>query len=63
MSEVAVYRFYVKDPAGGENFISPRFATLSTIERRDCQPITSTRKMVDESQIDGGGFFPRRPRI
>ena len=54
---VAVYRFTVWDHARGENVVSPRLATLNTIEELDGVPDKASMQLVDESELDSDGYY------
>jgi hypothetical protein len=58
---VAVYRFTVWDHARGENVVSPRLATLNTIEELDGVPDKGSMQLVDETELDSDGFYSGTP--
>jgi hypothetical protein len=59
MSLIAVHRFTVWDQTAGENVITPRFATLEAIRRVQGDFLPETNRVVDSSDLDGDGFFPK----
>ena len=56
--KVAVYRFTLWDPDQGENVLAPRMATLATIEQVDGRPDRRSMLLIEESELDGEGFYP-----
>ena len=58
MSVVTVHAFWIWD--GNENKRAPRMATLETIKRIKGEPIDGTARSVDESDLDGQGYYPRK---
>jgi hypothetical protein len=55
MSDVYVYRFMRRGPAG-ENILSKRRATLETINGRG-EAVMESQLVVDHTEVDGNGFF------
>jgi hypothetical protein len=60
MSAATVYAFLIWDHNKGENVQGPRSATREAIQRIRGEAIETTAKTVDESELDGNGFYPRR---
>ena len=58
MAVVTVYAFWIWD--GSENRRGPRMATLETITRIKGAPIDGTARSVDEADLDGQGYYPRK---
>ena len=56
MPQVAVYRF--NDNTREDN-VSPRFATLKAIKVFNGRNIEETRRIVDTSELDPNGFYPK----
>jgi hypothetical protein len=57
--KIAVYRFAVWDHDRGENVIALRMATLAAITQAKGLPDSGSMRLVDESELDGDGFYPR----
>ena len=60
MDLVAVYKFEHVDEHNNATVRAPRMATLDAIHRVRGVAIESTRKMVDKSELDGSGFYPKK---
>ena len=58
MSLVTVHAFWIWD--GNDNKRAPRMASLETITRIKGEPIDGTARSVDESDLDGQGYYPRK---
>jgi hypothetical protein len=56
MSDAYVYYFKGPENAAGENMLSQRPATLETISGKG-EPMMETQIVVDDTELDGGGFF------
>jgi hypothetical protein len=59
---VAVYNFVVWDQENGENVVAPRKATVEAITRVKGAAHLSTETLVEESELDGNGFYPPKQR-
>jgi hypothetical protein len=46
----------------GENAWAPRMATLEAIKRVNGAAELSTETLVEESEVDGNGFYPVKKR-
>jgi hypothetical protein len=57
-----VYNFEVWDHNMGENVVAPRKATMETIKRVKGVADPSTESLVEESALDGNGFYPAKQR-
>jgi len=55
MSDVYVYRFVRRGPAG-EDILSKRRATLETIKGKG-EPVMESQIVVDHTEVDGNGFL------
>jgi hypothetical protein len=53
-----VFRFQVWDHNMGENVWAPRMATLEAVKRVNGAAEPSTETLVEESEVDGNGFYP-----
>jgi hypothetical protein len=60
MSLVKVFKFEHTDEHNNHTVRAPRMATFETIRRVQGVLIESTMKMVDESELDGNGFYPKK---
>lgn len=63
MGVVSVYAFVIWDRERGGNVRPPRLATLEAIERVRGVAVGGTRRGVDESELDGNQFYPRKSNI
>lgn len=59
---VTVYNFVVWDHENGENVVAPRQATIEAITRVKVTADLSTETLVEESELDGKGFYPTKQR-
>jgi hypothetical protein len=59
---VAVYNFVIWDHENGENVVAPRQATIEAIARVKGTADLSTENLVEESSLDGNGFYPTKQR-
>ncbi len=57
MADAYVYYFMEWDSPKGINVLSTRRATLEAIKGKG-EPVMETQTVVDETQLDDGGFFP-----
>jgi hypothetical protein len=55
---ILVFRFQVWDHNMGENVWAPRMATLEAVKPVNGSAEQSTETLVEESEIDGIGFYP-----
>lgn len=62
MANITVYRYRIRDETAAGWSPSAGYATLSTIERMQTEPVEETARVVNEAQVDSGGFYPRRKR-
>jgi hypothetical protein len=61
---VAVYRFKHLDADHNRDITAPRMATREAIARAHGTVVEASEKLVDESELDGNGFYPLNgPRI
>jgi hypothetical protein len=60
---VSVYAFVIWDRERGGNVRPPRLATLEAIERVHGVAVVGTGRSVDESELDGNQFYPRKSNI
>jgi hypothetical protein len=60
MGAVSVYAFVIWDRERGGNVRPPRLATLEAIERVRGVAVDGTCRSVDESELDGNQFYPRK---
>jgi hypothetical protein len=60
MNLVEVFKFEYVDEHDNATVRAPRMATLGAIQRVKGVAIESTIKMVDESDLDGNGFYPKK---
>ena len=63
VSAVSVYAFVIWDRERGGNVRPPRLATLAAIKRVRGVAIDGTGRSVDESELDGNQFYPRRSNV
>jgi len=63
MGVVSVYAFVIWDRERGGNVRPPRLATLEAIEKVRGVAVGGTRRDVDESELDGKQFYPRKSNI
>jgi len=61
MSKIKVCYFNKWD--GNKNVRSPRRAKVELIESMGCEPIEDSCIEVDETEIDGNGFYPNKEAI
>jgi hypothetical protein len=61
MSLVKVFNFEHVDEHNNATLRAPRMATLDAIDRVKGVAIQSSMKMVDASDLDGNGFYPKKP--
>jgi hypothetical protein len=54
---IADYRFFWWEEETGRVVESPRFATLKAINKHGGRNIEDSRKIVDQGEIDDGGFL------
>jgi hypothetical protein len=57
-----VYHFDVWNHGAGENVRAPRMATMDAIKRANGVADISSEMPVDESSLDGNGFYPPKAR-
>jgi hypothetical protein len=62
VSLVKVFKFEHVDEHNNATVRAPRMATLDAIDRVKGVAIQATMKMVDESDLDGNGFYPKKPK-
>jgi hypothetical protein len=62
MNLVEVFKFEHVDEHNNAIVRAPRMATLDAIQRLKGVAIESTMKMVDKSELDGNGFYPKRQK-
>ncbi len=62
MDLVTVYKFEHVDEHNNATARAPRMGTLDAIHRVRGVAIESTRKMVDQSELDGDGFYPKKQK-
>ena len=62
MNLVEVFKFEHVDEHNNATVRAPRMATLEAIDRVKGVAIESTMKMVDKSELDGNGFYPKAQR-
>jgi hypothetical protein len=55
--KIAVYRFFWREEETGRVVESPRFATLKAINKHGGRNIEDSRKIVEQGEIDDGGFL------
>jgi hypothetical protein len=60
MNLVEVFKFEHVDEHNNVTVRAPRMATLGAIQRVKGIAIESTIKLVDKSELDGNGFYPKR---
>jgi hypothetical protein len=60
MSLIKVFKFEHADEHNNHIVRAPRMATFEAIQRMQGVLIESTVKMVDESELDGNGFYPKK---
>jgi hypothetical protein len=60
MDLVEVYKFEHVDKHNNTTVRAPRMATLDAIHRMKGVAIESTIEMVDRSELDGSGFYPKK---
>jgi hypothetical protein len=58
MSKVAVYRFQRYAITTDKMVVSKRWATLITINAACAAPLKSSKKIVDDWEVDSEGFHP-----
>jgi hypothetical protein len=63
VGDVSVYAFVIWDPERGGNVRTPRLATLEAIKRVQGVVVDGTQRSVDESELDGNQFYPRKSNI
>jgi len=63
MGVVSVYAFVIWDRERGGNVRPPRLATLEAIEKVRGVAVGGTRRDVDESELDGKQFYPRKSNV
>jgi hypothetical protein len=63
VSAVDVYAFVIWNRERGGNVRSPRLATLDAIRGVEGVAIDGTGRSVDESELDGNHFYPRKSNI
>ena len=63
MGAVAVYAFVIWDRDRGGNVRPSRLATLEAIKRVHGVVVEGTSKRVDESELDGNQFYPRKSNV
>ena len=59
MPQVAVYRFSRSNDTTGEDGVSLQFATLKAIKMFNGRNLEETRRVVDSSELDCNGFYPK----
>jgi hypothetical protein len=62
MNLVEVFKFEHVDEHNNAIVRAPRMATLDAIQRLKGVAIESTMKMVDKSELDGNGFYPKKQK-
>jgi hypothetical protein len=62
MAMVKVFKFKHVDDDINEDVVAPRMATREAIQRVRGEAIDATMQMVDESELDGNGFYPKKPK-
>ena len=62
MNLVEVYKFEHVDEHNNATVRASRMATLDAIHRVKGVAIESTIKMVDISELDGNGFYPKKQK-
>jgi hypothetical protein len=62
MPKIAVYRFSWWNEETGEYAENPCFATLKAIKVRDGRNIETSRRIVDDCDIDANGFLRNTKR-
>jgi hypothetical protein len=60
---VTVYSFKHLDEHHNKDVIAPRKATREAIKRAQGIVIEESAQVVDESELDGSGFYPRKPPL
>jgi hypothetical protein len=60
MNLVEVFKFERVDENYNATVRAPRMATLDAIRRVKGVAIESTIQMVDKSELDGNGFYPKK---
>jgi hypothetical protein len=63
MGAVAVYAFVIWDRDRGGNVRPPLLATLKAIKRVHGVAVDGTGRSVDESELDGRQFYPRKSNV
>jgi hypothetical protein len=63
VAAVSVYGFVIWDRERGGNVRPPRLGTLEAIERVRGVAIDGTARSVDESELDGNEFYPRKSNV
>jgi hypothetical protein len=63
MGPVDVYAFVIRDGERGGNVRPPRLATLEAMKRVHGVAVEGTHRSVDESELDGNEFYPRKSNI
>jgi hypothetical protein len=59
---VEVFKFEHVDEHNNSTVRAPRMATLDAIDRVKGVAIESTKRMVDKSELDGNGFYPKKQK-
>ena len=62
MAMVKVFKFKHVDDDINEDVVAPRMATREAIQRVRGEAIDATMQMVDESELDWNGFYPKKPK-
>jgi hypothetical protein len=62
MNLVEVFKFEHVDEHNKATVRAPRMVTLDAIHRVKGVAIESTMKMVDKSELDGNGFYPKKQK-
>jgi hypothetical protein len=62
MNLVEVFKFEHLDENYNATVRAPRMATLDAIRRVKGVAIESTIQMVDKSELDGNGFYPKKQK-
>ena len=62
MNPVEVYKFEHVDEHNNATVRAPRMATLDAIHRVKGVAIESAMNMVDKSELDGNGFYPKKEK-